>query len=506
MARKRKELPVLRDVEISGYAAEGKAVARVKLRPDDESPVVVFIPYGAPGDVADVKIVRKKHSYAEGQIVELKTPSPLRRNPACRHFGVCGGCKWQHLPYPDQLRFKQEQVEQVLRRISKVELPEISPILGSSQEFAYRNKMEYTFSDKKWRTREEILQGGEFADSGNALGFHIPGAFDKVLHIEECLLQDDLGNRIRNFIFDYAEKNGLSFYNIRDNHGLLRTLMIRLASTGESMVCLVFGEDDPERSNNLLQALSERFPELTSIVYVVNLKLNDTIGDQTVHVFKGNDYIEEEMEGLRFRINAKSFYQTNSRQAYELYSVVRRFAGLEDVKGQGTGDKGQDSAETSQAASGAPQNLPLVYDLYTGTGTIANFVARGAKKVVGVEYVEEAVADARLNSRVNGLDNTVFFAGDMKDILTDDFIGTHGHPDVMIVDPPRAGMHESVVNTILNARPEVIVYVSCNPATQARDLALLDEAYRVTDVQPVDMFPHTHHVENVVRLVLKAES
>lgn len=483
MGRKKKNLPLLEKVEITGVAAEGKALARVKMNDADESRTVVFIPFGAPGDIADIKIDKRKRSYAEGHIEQLVSPSPIRREPKCRHFTVCGGCKWQHLPYLEQLKFKQQQVTDALERIAKVELPEISPILGSVKEWEYRNKMEYTFSDKKWRTWEEVKSGKEFQDSGNALGFHIPGAFDKVYHIEECFLQDHLGNHIRNFIFDEAERLGLTFYNIRENHGLLRTLMIRIASTGQVMVCLVFGEDRPEESKVLLENIADKFPEITSLLYVVNLKLNDTISDQKINSFKGPEYIEEEMEGLKFRVNAKSFYQTNSLQAYELYKVARSFAGL---------DKERENEEK-----------PLVYDLYTGTGTIANFVARNARQVVGIEYVEEAIEDAKLNAKVNGLENTLFYAGDMKDILTDEFVARHGRPDVMIIDPPRAGMHEDVVKVILNARPERIVYVSCNPATQARDLALLDGEYKVTAVQPVDMFPHTHHVENVVRLDLR---
>lgn len=483
MGRKKKNLPLLEKVEITGVAAEGKALARVKMNDADESRTVVFVPFAAPGDIADIKIDKRKRSYAEGHIEQLVSPSPIRREPKCRHFTVCGGCKWQHLPYLEQLKFKQQQVTDALERIAKVELPEISPILGSVKEWEYRNKMEYTFSDKKWRTWEEVKSGKEFQDSGNALGFHIPGAFDKVYHIEECFLQDDLGNRIRNFIFEEAERLGLTFYNIRENHGLLRTLMIRIASTGQVMVCLVFGEDRPEESKVLLEHIADKFPEITSLLYVVNLKLNDTISDQKINSFKGQEYIEEEMEGLKFRVNAKSFYQTNSLQAYELYKVARSFAGL---------DKEREN-----------EDKPLVYDLYTGTGTIANFVARNARQVVGIEYVEEAIEDAKLNAKVNGLENTLFYAGDMKDILTDEFVESHGRPDVMIIDPPRAGMHEDVVKVILNARPARIVYVSCNPATQARDLALLDGEYKVTAVQPVDMFPHTHHVENVVRLDLR---
>ncbi len=479
MGRKKKELPLLHNVEVSGFAAEGKALARVRLRPEDENEIVVFLPYGAPGDIVDLKIDKKKRSYAEGHIERIVTPSPVRVSPRCEHFTVCGGCKWQHLPYAEQLRHKQQQVFDALTRLAKIELPEISPILGSENVWRYRNKMEYTFSDKRWRTWEEVRSGKEFADSGHALGFHIPGAFDKVLHIECCHLQSELGDRLRNFIYDFAENNGLSFYNIKENKGLLRTVMIRIASTGQTMVCIQFGEDDKEGRESLLKALREEFPEITSLLYTVNLKLNDSLTGLEIVSYDGPDYIEEEMEGLKFRVNAKSFYQTNSLQAYELYKVARNFAfeGLaEDAR-------------------------PLVYDLYTGTGTIANFVARRAGKVVGIEYVEEAIEDAKLNSRVNGIDNTLFYAGDMKDVLTDGFIEKHGKPDIMIIDPPRAGMHEDVVKTVLRSAPETIVYVSCNPATQARDLQLLDEKYRVTAVQPVDMFPHTHHVENVVRLV-----
>lgn len=485
MARKRKELPLLEGIEITGVAAEGKALARVALNastPDEK--IVVFIPYGAPGDVADVKLDKRRHSYAEGHIERLVRPSDIRVEPVCPHFGVCGGCKWQHLPYSLQLVCKQQQVTDALTRIAKVELPPINDILGSEQIWHYRNKMEYTFSNKKWRTWEEIRGGGEFVGSSNALGFHIPGAFDKVLHIERCHLQDPLGDEIRNFIYDYALEHGLDFYDIRAGEGLLRTLMLRLASTGEVMVCLSFGRDDTSAISSLLAAVNKRFAQITSLLYVINDKPNDSIADRDVRVYSGRDYIEEEMEGLRFRVNAKSFYQTNSRQAYTLYKVARRMAGLEP-------------------GSNADGEAPLVYDLYTGTGTIANFVARQAKRVVGIEYVEEAIADARLNAEVNGLDNTYFTAGDMKDVLTDAFIAEHGRPQVMIVDPPRAGMHPDVVEVIKRAAPATIVYVSCNPATQARDLALLDSQYRVTEVQPVDMFPHTHHVENVVRLELR---
>lgn len=485
MGRKnRKALPELKSIRIEAVAAEGKALARVKIRDTDELPCVVFVPYAAPGDVVDVQLSKKKHSYAEGNIVKIIDASDQRVEPRCNHFGVCGGCKWQHLNYDEQLKWKHRQVEDAMIRIAKIDIPKIMPALGSNQIWHYRNKMEYTFSNKKWRTWDEIKSGVEFSDSGNALGFHIPGAFDKVLHIDECWLQDSLGNEIRNFIFEYAENKGFSFYDIRNNKGLLRTLMLRIASTSEIMVCMVFGENDRDAISDILSAIKERFPEVTSLLYVVNEKLNDTISDQKVEIFHGPEYIEEEMEGLKFRINAKSFYQTNSLQAYELYKVARRFAGLE--------------TKLEEGAQG-----PLVYDLYTGTGTIANFVASGARHVIGIEYVEEAISDAKINSERNGITNTEFYAGDMKDVLTDEFIRIHGRPDVMIIDPPRAGMHEDVVNVILRAMPDVLVYVSCNPATQARDLALMNSMYKVTDIQPVDMFPHTHHVENVVRMELR---
>lgn len=466
MGRKRKELPVVENVEITGVAAEGKSIARV----DD---MVVFIPYGAPGDVVNIKLDKKKRSYAEAHIVDLVKPSPDRVTPACEHFGVCGGCKWQHIPYESQLRYKRDQVVDALTRIAKVEIPEVNPTLGSKETFCYRNKLEYTFSCKCWITFEDLRSGREIADR-NALGFHIPGAFDKVLDIKKCWLQDDLSNRIRLFVRQYALAKGYEFYDIKAQQGLMRTLMVRIASTGEVMLIVVFARPEQEKIDDLMGAIAAEFPEITSLLYVVNQKVNDTIADQEVFTYRGRDYINEEMEGLQFRIGPKSFYQTNSHQAYELYKVARRMACLK------------------------PDDL--VYDLYTGTGTIANFVARQVKKVVGIEYVPEAIADAKLNSEVNGIDNTIFFAGDMKDVLTDGFIEEHGRPDVMIIDPPRAGMHEDVVNVILNARPERIVYVSCNPATQARDLAIMDSLYRVEEVQPVDMFPHTHHVENVVRM------
>lgn len=457
-------------VEITDVAAEGNSLARINDK-------VVFIPFGAPGDIVDVKIDRSRKSYSEGHIERMVKPSEIRVTPRCRHFGVCGGCRWQHLPYGIQLELKQRQVKDALERIAKVALPEISPIIGSENVWAYRNKMEYTFSNKKWLTFDQLKSGEEFPDR-DAAGFHIPGAFDKVLDIEECHLQNSLGDRLRLFIKDYGKRNGLSFYDLRAQSGLLRTLMIRIASTGQVMAVMVFGSDEPELIKALLDAVAGEFPEITSLQYVINTKLNDTIADQDVLVYKGSPYIEEEMEGLRFRVGPKSFYQTNSRQAERLYNVVRDFAEL-------SGNE-------------------LVYDLYTGTGTIANFVASKAAKVIGIEYVEDAIKDARVNSEANGISNTVFFAGDMKDVLTDGFVVEHGVPDVMIVDPPRAGMHQDVVNVILNASPERIVYVSCNPSTQARDIALLDGSYEVDRVQPVDMFPHTHHVENVVRLVRRS--
>lgn len=466
MSRKRKELPLLPEIEITGVAAEGKSIARF-------NDMVIFIPFGAPGDIADIKIDRKKHSYAEGHIERLITPSPIRTQPRCEHFTVCGGCRWQHLPYEYQLKCKQQQVTDALTRIAKVELPEISPIIGSKEIWHYRNKMEYTFSNKKWLTFDQLRSGEEFPDR-DAAGFHIPGAFDKVLDINRCHLQDDFGNRLRNFIKDYGKAEGMSFYDLKSNSGFLRTLMIRIASTGEIMVLMAVGEDNQCAIQKLMTAINDRFPEITSLSYVINTKLNDTFADLDIVTFSGRPYIEERMDDLRFRIGPKSFYQTNSEQAHRLYEVARDFA---DLKG------GQ-----------------LVYDLYTGTGTIANFVAKCCRKVIGIEYVEDAIKDARINSEVNGIENTLFFAGDMKDVLTDDFIDEYGRPEVMIVDPPRAGMHGDVVNVILNAEPERIVYVSCNPATQARDLALLDEKYKVVRVQPVDMFPHTHHVENVVKL------
>ena len=469
MARKKKELPLLEKITITDVAAEGKALAKV-------NDLVVFVPYVVPGDVVDLQVKRKKNHYAEAVAVKFHEYSAIRAVPFCQHYGVCGGCKWQCLPYAEQIKYKQKQITDNLTRIGKIELPEISPILGSEKTEFYRNKLEFTFSNKRWLTEEEVKQEVKY-DQMNAVGFHIPGAFDKVLAIEKCWLQDDISNQIRNAVRDYAYEHNYSFFNLRSQEGMLRNLMIRTSSTGELMVllqCKIVEESEMDLMKQLLAFVAERFPQITSLLYVVNHKCNDTINDLDVMVFKGNDHIFEEMEGLRFKIGAKSFYQTNSEQAYNLYKVARNFAGL-------TGNE-------------------LVYDLYTGTGTIANFVSRQAKKVIGIEYVPEAIEDAKVNSEINGIDNTLFYAGDMKDILTQEFINQHGRPDVIITDPPRAGMHDDVISTILFAGPQRIVYVSCNPATQARDLSLLDVQYKVMAVQPVDMFPHTHHVENVVLL------
>ena len=469
MARKKKELPLLERIEITGVAAEGKALARV----DD---LVVFVPFVVPGDVVDLQLRRKKHSYAEAEAVNFHSYSQERAVPFCKHYGVCGGCKWQCLAYEHQLKYKQQQVVDALTRIGKVELPPVMPILGSENTRAYRNKLEFTFSNKRWLTWQEVAEQVTY-DNMDALGFHIPGAFDKVLDIEECGLMCDLNNRLRNGIRDFAHSEGIPFFDLRTQTGVLRNIMIRTSTTGEVMLLLqakVTDDAAMAQVQKVLGYIAEAFPEVTSLLYVVNNKCNDTFGDLEVHTFKGTDVIFEEMEGLRFKVGPKSFYQTNSAQAYNLYKVAREFAAL-------TGDE-------------------VVYDLYTGTGTIANFVAAKAKKVVGIEYVEDAIIDARVNAELNGFDNLTFFAGDMKDILTKEFIDIHGRPDVIITDPPRAGMHNDVIDTILFAAPRRIVYVSCNPATQARDLALLDAAYKVTAVQPVDMFPHTHHVENVVLL------
>jgi len=460
----RKHLPIIEKALVSGIASEGKAIVR-------HNDLVIFVPYVVPGDIVDIQLTRKRNSYAEGKAVFFHTCSSQREKAFCEHYGVCGGCQWQILPYSEQLRYKQQQVIDQLTRIAKVELPEISPIIGSAKTVFYRNKLEFTFSNKRWMSEEEIRSGQTF-DNRNALGFHIPGMFDKVLDINTCWLQDQVSNRIRNEIKLFALKNDFSFFDLRNKGGLLRNLIIRTSSTGEIMLIVVFYEDDPVRIEMLLNHLSAQFPEITSLLYIINGKANDTVTDLEVALFKGNDYIIEAMEGLKFKIGPKSFFQTNSEQAYNLYRIVRDFAGL-------TGKE-------------------LVYDLYTGTGTIANFIARSALQVIGIEYVPEAVADARINSELNGITNTLFFAGDMKDLLNETFIEEYGRPEIIITDPPRAGMHDDVIKSILFAEPQRIVYVSCNPATQARDLNALDSRYKVEKVQPVDMFPHTHHVENIV--------
>jgi 23S rRNA (uracil1939-C5)-methyltransferase len=469
MRTKKKTLPLLSKIRITGIASEGKAIARY-------NDWVIFIPFVVPGDVVDIQLTRRKNSYAEGKAVFFHEYSEERTNAFCEHYGICGGCKWQILPYSEQIRYKQQQVTDNLTRIGKIALPEISPILGSEKTRFYRNKLEYTFSNRRWMTNEEIQSGTEF-DNMNVLGFHIPGMFDKVMDIHKCWLQAEPSNAIRLAIKDFCLKNNCTFFDLRKQNGLMRNLIIRTSTTGEVMLIVVFYEDDEEKRTALLSHLAEKFPEITSLLYIINSKANDTITDQVVRVFKGNDHIFEEMEGLKFKIGPKSFYQTNSEQACNLYKIVRDFAGL-------TGNE-------------------LVYDLYTGTGTIANFVSRQAKQVIGIEYVPEAIEDAEVNAEINGITNTLFFAADMKDLLTIDFIEKYGRPDVVITDPPRAGMHEDVIDTILLAEPQKIVYVSCNPATQARDLNLLDKKYKVTKVQPVDMFPHTHHVENVVLLEIK---
>lgn len=475
MSRKKKELPVYREIEIQDVAAEGKALVRI----DD---LVVFVPFVVPGDVVDLRVTRKKHHYAEAVCTHIHKMSERRAEPFCPHYGVCGGCKWQILPYEDQLRYKQKQVMDNLERIGKIPLPACLPILGSEKTRCYRNKLEFGFADKIWLTEEEIRSGKKFEHPG-AVGFHTSGAFDKILPIRDCMLMDDINNRLRNGAQAYAYEHGLSFFNAREHRGLLRNMMIRLSNTGELMVLMQFcftafdtlsADELREQAGEMMKWMQESFPEVTSLLWVNNEKFNDTIGDLDVQLFSGTDHIFLEMEDLRFKVGPKSFYQTNTEQAYILYKVAREFAEL-------TGEE-------------------LVYDLYTGTGTIANFVAKQARKVIGIEYVPEAIEDAKVNSEINGITNTEFFAGDMKDILNHDFIERHGKPDIIITDPPRAGMHQDVIDTILFADPQRIVYVSCNPATQARDLQLLSEKYVVKRIQPVDMFPHTQHVENVVLL------
>jgi len=468
VARKKKK-PFYEKVRIEDVGAEGKALARV-------NDVVVFTKFVVPGDVVDLQVTKKRKRYQEAIVKKIHEYSSDRVEAFCYHFGICGGCKWQYLPYEKQLYYKQKQVEDQLKRIGKLELPSIQPILASEKDIFYRNKLEFTFSNKRWLTQEEIDSETEITNA-DALGFHVPGLFDKVINIEKCWLQPDPSNQIRNFIYDYAVKNELEFFDIREQQGFLRTLIIRTSSTGELMVIVSFYYDDEEAREKLMEALKNQFPEITSLMYVINPKGNDTITDLEIKNHSGRAFIWEEMEGLQFKIGPKSFYQTNSQQAYQLYKVAREFAAL----------KGSET----------------VYDLYTGTGTIANFVARKAKKVVGIEYVPEAIEDAKENAQINQLENTAFYAGDIKTVLNEEFVKQNGNPDVIITDPPRAGMHADVVQTILNLSAKKIVYVSCNPATQARDLALLNEKYTIQRVQPVDMFPHTHHVENVVLLERK---
>lgn len=465
--RKNRSRKTFENVEVVDAGAKGKSVGKA---PDGR---VIFLTNAVPGDVVDVMTTKKRKAYFEGVATKFHTLSDKRTEPVCEHFGTCGGCKWQHMGYEHQLYFKQKEVGNNLKRIGSLELPEITPILGSKEQYFYRNKMEFSFSDSRWLTPEEINSDIEIEDR-NALGFHIPGMWDKILDIKKCHLQQDPSNAIRLEVKNFANENGLAFFNPRKQEGLLRTLMIRTSSTGEIMVLIQFFENDEENKELLLNHLKEKFPEITSLLYVINCKGNDTIYDQDVICFAGRDHIFEEMEGLQFKINAKSFYQTNSEQAYELYKVTRDFAGL-------TGDE-------------------LVYDLYTGTGTIAQFVSKNAKKVVGVESVPEAIEDAKANALHNNISNVDFYVGDMKNVFNDDFILANGQPDVIITDPPRDGMHKQVVEQLLQVAPPKIVYVSCNSATQARDLALMKEKYEVTKVQPVDMFPQTHHVENVVLL------
>jgi 23S rRNA (uracil1939-C5)-methyltransferase len=465
----RRKTLILENVLIEDIGAEGKALARIDN-------MVVFVPMLIPGDVVDVRIVKKRKKYLEGQVINFKKYSDQRIAPVCEHFGVCGGCKWQHLPYPRQLDFKVKQVFDALSRIGKVSDINMLPIIASSNTYFYRNKLEYTFSSNKWFTREEINSGAAF-DHSNAAGFHVHGMFDKIVDIHKCWLQEEPSNEVRNFVKMYAAENKLSFYDTKNHGGFLRNLTVRTTTTGESMFLFSFGENKEEEINKLMTAVKHKFNTVTSLLYTVNTKLNDTIYDQKIITFSGKDFITEKMENLEFRIGPKSFFQTNTMQALNLYKLTRDFAGL-------TGSE-------------------IVYDLYTGTGTIANFVAKKASKVIGIESVPEAIHDAEINSSINGIENTYFIAGDIKDVLNERFISENGKPDVIITDPPRVGMHPDVINSILFAAPEKIVYVSCNPATQARDVELLSHAYKLEVSQPVDMFPHTHHVENIVLLIKK---
>ncbi len=460
---------MLEKVKITDIGAEGNALARVDN-------LVVFVPMLIPGDIVDIKVIKKRKKYLEGKVVKFHEYSSDRIKPRCIHFGVCGGCKWQHLPYKLQLQYKEKQVRDNLTRIGKIDLPEINPIIGSSEIFMYRNKLEYTFSDKRWLTQEEVVSDIKF-EKEDALGFHIPGLFDKVLDIEECHLQPEPSNSIKNEVRQYAHKNSLQFFDLREQKGFLRNIIIRNSLEGKVMVIVVFFHEDVEKREGLLDFLTSEFPQITSLMYVINSKRNDSLSDQDPILYKGENHLVESMNGLKFRIGPKSFYQTNTRQALELYRIAKDFAGLSGKE--------------------------IVYDLYTGTGTIANYIAADAERVIGIEYVDDAVQDAIINSEINGILNTHFFAGDMKDVLSENFFMSNGKPDVIITDPPRAGMHEDVIKRIANAAPDKIVYISCNPSTQSRDIQLLSEDYYVAGVQPVDMFPHTHHVENVVLLKRK---
>lgn len=461
---RKKELPLLEKVRITDIGSEGNALARVDNK-------VVFVPMLIPGDIVDIRVRRKRKNYLEGSVVRFHEYSKDRIKPVCNHFGECGGCKWQHLPYNLQLQFKEKQVKDNLERIGRLQLPSVSPIIGSSRIFGYRNKLEFTFSDKRWLTREEMNSGTENGNN-DALGFHIPGYFDKVIDIIECHLQPEPSGSIRNAVRRYAHRKGLQFFDLRQQSGFLRNLIIRNTLDGQVMVIVIFFLDEKERREDLLDFLASEFPRITSLFYVINSKRNDSLADQTPVLYKGDDHMTETFDGLKFRIGPKSFSQTNSEQALQLYRKAKDFAGLTGAE--------------------------IVYDLYTGTGTIANFVASSSLKVIGIEYIGEAVRDAVENSRINNITNTQFFAGDIKDVLSDEFVAMNGRPDVIITDPPRAGMHQNVVEKILTILPSRIVYISCNPATQARDLQLLSAKYNIAGMQPVDMFPHTHHVENVV--------
>ena len=466
MSRKNKAQEIIENVTVVDIADDGMAVGKV-------SDLVIFISHAVPGDVVDVCVVKKRKKYVESVPVRFNKYSEWRVEPVCSHFSVCGGCKWQDFDYQHQLYYKHKNVSDCLKRIGGMEVPEIAPVLATDPTLFYRNKLEFTFSSNRWLTAEEVQSETE-AINRNALGFHIPGRFDKVLDIDRCYLQPEPSNTIRTAIRDFALHENISFYDLRNHQGYLRTLVIRTSLTGEVMIIVVFHYEDATIRERLLNFVWKRFPEVTSLMYVINPKLNDSFSDLDVQLYKGNPYIMEVMEGLKFKIGPKSFYQTNSRQAYQLYKAIRDFANLTERE--------------------------IVYDLYTGTGTIANFLASRAKKVIGVECISEAIDDAKHNSAINSIKNTFFYTGDMKDVFTMEFIQQRGTPDVVILDPPRAGVHTKVIEALLLAMPPKVVYVSCNPSSQARDLALMQEYYKITAVQPVDMFPHTHHVENVVKL------